>query len=338
MAFPFVFTGATDATGADLDGNFNAAGLLGTIPCQVSGTNALTLTPYTTPTIGTPPISLQAQLRFSGIAAVTNSGATTANCGSIGALGVYKDTSSGPAALSGGEIAVGNYFVLAYDAALNSGAGGYHLQTSASNAAGTVTGVVAGAGLAGGTISTLGTISIASISNNNILANISGGSAGPAAYTLSAILDAIMSSTQGAILARGASLWAGNTEQTYVPSLTLGGGSVSMTYGTQAGFYLAIGNLVIAAYNITLTAKGSSSGAAAISLPVAAGGGSRVGAGFVSNFSNLTSITTTPWAYIAPSASTAALYVAGSGTVTAVADTNIANNSTLAGMLAYFTG
>lgn len=338
MAYSTVFAAATSATGAQLDGNFDAAGLLGTVPCQVAGTNALTLTPYTTPTIGTPPVALQAQVRFSGIAAATNSGAVTANCGGLGALAVYKDTSGGPAALTGSEIVGGNYFVLAYDAALNSGAGGYHLETGATSAAGTITSVVAGGGLAGGTITAAGTISIASIANNNVFANVSGGSAAPSANTLTAILDAIMSSTQGAILARGASIWSANVETSYTPALTLGGGSVSMTYGTQAGFYLAIGNLVVAFYNITLTAKGSSTGSAAISLPVTAGGSNRVGGGLVTNFSNFTSIVTTPWAYVSPSATTAALYIAGSGTVTAVTDANIANNTTLAGMLAYFSG
>src|SRR5579884_3609765 len=173
MTYPVVFAGLTSATGANLDQDFNAAGLLGTIPCTVSGTNALTLTPYTSPTIGTPPVALQAQLRFSGIAAATNTGAVTANCAATGSLNVYKDTASGPAALTGGEIVAGNYIVLAYDAALNAGAGGYHLQTTA-NSAGTVTSVATGTGLTGGPITTSGTISLASATNNTIKSNISG--------------------------------------------------------------------------------------------------------------------------------------------------------------------
>lgn len=45
------------------------------------------------------------------------------------------------------------------------------------------------------------------IDDNRISANISGAPAAPAGYTLTAILDALMGSTRGQILARGASAW-----------------------------------------------------------------------------------------------------------------------------------
>lgn len=51
----------------------------------------------------------------------------------------------------------------------------------------------------------------AAIANLRIVANVSGGSALPAAYTLSAILDAIASSTRGSVLARAASGWVART-------------------------------------------------------------------------------------------------------------------------------
>ena len=65
----------TSATGAQLDANFLAAAKIGGIPCGVSGTNAITLTP----TAGiTPTLAAYANyLQFSGIVATTNTSAVT---------------------------------------------------------------------------------------------------------------------------------------------------------------------------------------------------------------------------------------------------------------------
>jgi hypothetical protein len=338
MAYSNQFGGVTIAQTPWLDTNFNQAGLLGTIPCTVSGTNTLVLTPYTAPTIGTPPFALQAGVRVQGIAGATNTGAVTAAVGGTAALAVYKDTASGPAALTGNEIVARNSFVLTYDAALNSGVGGYHLGSATSSSAGTVTDVATGTGLSGGPITSAGTITLASISNSNLLGNISGSSGIPSGHTLPAILDSIISSSQGAILNRGASTWGASTEQSWTPALALGGGSVSLTYGTQAGSYFTVGYLVVASFALTLTAKGSSSGNATISLPVNSGGSNRIGAGFVANYSNLTSITTVPWLYIPPSSATASILTAGSATVSNATDANIANNSVIDGIMFYFSG
>jgi hypothetical protein len=198
MPYTKDFATATSATGAELAAVLNQAGFLGTIPCTIVGTNTLTLTVA----VNAPTVVLQTQLRFSGIAVATNTGAVT-----VGGLNVYKDTATGPVALSGGEIIVGNYVVFAYDPALNSGSGGYHLQTPTINAAGSVTSVVSGAGLTAGTITNTGTISLASIADKRLLANISGGSAAPSAQSFSALLDNIISSTNGAMLQRVGGTW-----------------------------------------------------------------------------------------------------------------------------------
>jgi hypothetical protein len=124
MPLPTIFGVLVAATGGELDGNFAALGALTTIPCTAAGSNAITLTPAS----NTPTVSAYAQLQgYSGIAASSNTGATTAAVGSLPSLGVYKDGLSGPVALTGGEIVAGNFFVLTYDAALNAGAGGFHL-------------------------------------------------------------------------------------------------------------------------------------------------------------------------------------------------------------------
>lgn len=144
MTLPYIFANATTVTTPQLDANFAALGALTAIPCTVTGTNALTLTPLA----NTPTITAYADyLPLTGIAAATNTGATTAAATGLGSLNVYKDTSSGPAALTGSEIVSGNAFTLIYDSALNSGAGGFHLQT------GPVTGLGVFLPLTGGTLS-----------------------------------------------------------------------------------------------------------------------------------------------------------------------------------------
>lgn len=62
-------------------------------------------------------------------------------------------------------------------------------------------------------------------------------------------------------------------EGTWTPTLRFGGNSVGMTYSTQTGTYVKVGRHVTIGGNITLSAKGSSTGAATIGgLPFAAGG------------------------------------------------------------------
>lgn len=126
MPLPYLFAAATSATGAQLDDDFAACALLAAIPCTVSGTNTLVLTPTTTPV--TPTVSAyQNYMLFVGIAANNNSGATTANAAGLGALWVYKDTAAGPVVLAGGEIKQNNLLALLYDSTLNTGSGGFHL-------------------------------------------------------------------------------------------------------------------------------------------------------------------------------------------------------------------
>lgn len=140
MAFPRTFAAMTQPVMSYLDENFAAAGNLGVIPCAVSGTNSLTLTPIAgiTPTVA----AYADYLQFSGIVAVTNTNATQARIGALALLNVYKDSPSGPVALSGGELIAGNAFTLRYDSALNTGAGGWHLIANTAYSGGTISGSV----------------------------------------------------------------------------------------------------------------------------------------------------------------------------------------------------
>lgn len=103
-------------------------------------------------------------------------------------------------------------------AALPPGTNGYFLETQGAGAnplwvaagggVGTITGVTAGTGLEGGGISGTVTVFLATIANNSLLANTSGGTASPGGTTLSAYLDSVLGATQGAIIYRGGATWA----------------------------------------------------------------------------------------------------------------------------------
>lgn len=371
MGYSTQFAGLTAATGQELDTNFNQAGLIATIPCTVSGTDTLTLAPFTasgSPSIGTPPIVLQTQLRVSGIAASSNTGAVTANVAGTGNLNVYKDTPSGPGALTGNEIIAGNYFVLIYDPALNSGAGGYHLENATSSAAGTVTRIVTGTGLAGGTITVGGTISLGSIANNNVLANISGGSNPPGGTAVSALIDAALGNTQGNILYRGSANWgvlapgtsgqflqtqgaAANPQWANAPSYTTGSWTPTLqgssatgapTYTTQIGSYEQIGRLIICRFTIVTSALGSPTGNMQIGgLPFTSANVSNDnGQGFITNMIGVTldSSYVTLTAIVAPNSAVAMLFEIGSGqSGQAVPVSKFASGTTLEGCLIYHT-
>lgn len=115
---------ASSATGQNLDDNWTACSNQAPIPCSVSGTNALTLTPKSNVYTVT---AYTNNMQLSGVAAGSNGGAMTARLGALAVLNVYKDTGSGPVALVGGELIANNAFTLFYDPTLNSGAGGFHL-------------------------------------------------------------------------------------------------------------------------------------------------------------------------------------------------------------------
>lgn len=116
-----------------LDNNFITYNALVPIPCTIAGTNTLSLTqsgPGVVPTLGIS--GYTTNMLFTGTATGTNTGSVTAAVGAASPLPVYKDSAAGPVLLTGGEIVASNAISLRYDAALNSGGGGFHLTSSTS--------------------------------------------------------------------------------------------------------------------------------------------------------------------------------------------------------------
>lgn len=71
----------------------------------------------------------------------------------------------------------------------------------------------------------------------------------------------------------GANFLSAYASSTWTPGLEFGGGSTGITYTTQAGNYVRVGNLVHAQCNILLSSKGTDTGAATITgLPFTSSG------------------------------------------------------------------
>ena len=118
---------------------------------------------------------------------------------------------------------------------------------------------------------------------------------------------------------------------TYTPTLTFGGGSTGITYSSQVGAYTVVGGICHFTVLITLTNKGSSTGSAAITLPVT----TRNLAGAFNAFPVYAdSLTFTGGNYVmalaAPNTSSMSINIMVSGSVnTAASNTNFANTTTL---------
>jgi len=123
---PYQFAAVTTAQGAWLDTNFLNTGVCTVIPCSSSGTNTLVLASATGMPFSNAYTFDQA---FSYVSTTNNTGPCTAAVDALPALNVYKDTPEGPTALVGGELVAGNMVILRYDITLNSGAGGFHIET-----------------------------------------------------------------------------------------------------------------------------------------------------------------------------------------------------------------
>ncbi len=122
MALPWTFANATTLFTSRLDDDFNALGALVIIPCSASGTNTILLTTAA----NTPTVSAYTTYTpvFSFIAAASATSTVTVNINGIGTKNLYNN---GGTQATTGNILVGATYWVAYDAALNSGNGGFVL-------------------------------------------------------------------------------------------------------------------------------------------------------------------------------------------------------------------
>lgn len=141
ITIPNLFTGVTTGTTPNLDADFAAVAAYVNDPTnriiEASDTGPSPNNYVIAPSPAVPNFSNP--FIVWSIANHTNTGDSVANVSALGNKHVYKDSTTGPTLLTGGEIVATNIFGLEYDANLNSGAGGYHLLNLASpfTAAGT---------------------------------------------------------------------------------------------------------------------------------------------------------------------------------------------------------
>lgn len=125
------FTGLSTFPSADFDQMYSQLAAQTPVPVTFAGGNIINWTGLVT---GFPLSSYFNYMMFGGVVAITNTTGTVAAYGGIAPnLTVYKDTAFGPVSISGAELTSSNLAVMAYDSALNSGGGGFHMVTQPAN-------------------------------------------------------------------------------------------------------------------------------------------------------------------------------------------------------------
>ena len=127
-------------------------------------------------------------------------------------------------------------------------------------------------------------------------------------------------------------------EGTFTPSITFGGGSTGITYGSRVGLYRKVGSLVVAQVFVTLSNKGSSTGPSNVAgFPFTSTSVSNAYCAATMWASNLTN-TGMIYSYIAPSGTVVQLQQLSTAGVNAnLTETNFANNTEIMVTVSYQT-
>lgn len=193
-------------------------GVINTIPASTGSSNVYVVTYSPVPT------ALITGQHYPFIANFQNTSAATENVNSLGAKAIKK---RGGTALASADIVSGAVVDTVYDGT------NFQMLSQVGNASsGTITSIATNNGLTGGTITTSGTIGLASIGTSFMLANPTIGSAVPVGTTLSSFIDYSFSgSAQGTTLYRGATGWTSLAPGTNGQPLLTGGASANASWG-----------------------------------------------------------------------------------------------------------
>ncbi len=176
-------------------------------PIVASGTISLANTSVTPGTYTHATVAVDAQGRITNASSGTVTSGTVTSVATGTGLTGGPITSTGTVSLADTAVAPGSY---TYMAATVDQQGRL---TAASSGTAPVTSVATGTGLTGGPITSTGTVSLASVNNNTLMGNNSGGSAAPSALTgtqATALLDTFSTSSTTKGLVNGSNS-AGNT-------------------------------------------------------------------------------------------------------------------------------
>lgn len=225
-------------------------------------------------------------------AASANTAAATININSIGTSAVRLD---GDAALVGGEMLANGIYLLRYDTAYNSAAGGWALL------------------------------------NRSALANTNGANTFTGTQTFSGLIAANGTGVQFPATqssSSGANVLDDYEEGAWTPTLLIGGSSVGITYTTQLGGYTKIGNTVLVNANIVLSSKAALTGLVTIGgLPFTLAGNADTLS--VNGWNNMASIVGNPVLQALAGGTIANLNMSGAAASAGITNANLTNTSQL---------
>lgn len=169
---------------------------------------------------------------------------------------------------------------------------------------------------------------------------LGGTSTGAIALTRATTLSAAL--TYGGVAlsnsVAGTGSMALQAEGSWTPAISFGGAAVGVTYSTQTGFYKRIGNLVWVSWNLALSAKGSSTGAALIGgLPFTSNAAS-FGTGNLWLSSGMSGLTGATGVQVNRNGTAMSLIQTGSTGTAALDNTNFTNSSQLVGSAIFSVG
>lgn len=124
---------------------------------------------------------------------------------------------------------------------------------------------------------------------------------------------------------------------TWTPGIQFNGTSTGTTYGTQSGTYWTSGNLVVAYFDMTLTAKGSSTGFAEVTgLPVPVSL-TYISGGTMTFYQNMLGVKPTPAVLPTIGTNRAVLLMFTATDGVTMDDTNFTNTSRIVGLCIYYS-
>ena len=125
--------------------------------------------------------------------------------------------------------------------------------------------------------------------------------------------------------------------QNYTPAISFGGGTTGITYSTQLGRFNQVGKLCTFPITIILTSKGSSTGVAAVSLPIAAVNVSTLQWSFATIGNFAAAVTQSPTIILQNNSTSGGIFNVVSGVATQLSDTGFTNTSSLVASGTYET-
>lgn len=125
-------------------------------------------------------------------------------------------------------------------------------------------------------------------------------------------------------------------EASWTAGFAFGGGTTGLTYGTRAARSVKIGQLVIAAFDVALTAKGSSTGVATVTgLPYTSLNDGMIGSMSISFYSGMSGLTGAITGYVNLNGTTGQFVQTGATGVTNLTETSFTNTSRIVGTAIY---